>query len=298
LDHFTAKGNIGEQFSKHQEALLERLLVKTHSPLSSAFSVDQTVNLIPSLFNLVKWLERRRLSGEIEYAIIFRTFGDEHDVHNVCSEFNDFCQGKHAYFALDDDLKESLKNKILDLTEKPDNYAIGYLYVNGNEGHNSYLVTGSLKRPVEMNQAVDPSIPIEQLIQHQKPSPDRVHLIKGVKDIYSTLLRATQDGTSAFYRDYWYWWNANREEAESGKRFVIDPEDQSILQIFFDDNAVMPGWPTRGIISLIDANTGHTLDQNQHAGLNIWKSEPYLAIMDDHYFEKCVQESEKKWFNK
>jgi hypothetical protein len=253
------------------------------------------VNLIPSLFNLIVNLEGRKQKEGIDYTIVFRTFGDSHDVEKVCFEFNRFCNGTHEYFSVEKDLQEALKLKTINLTESPDNYTIGYFYVNGNDSNGSHLVVGSLNRPKEMNQVVDPSIPVELLLNHQQSGRKSVRLISNVEQIYNTLLKEIGNGRSLFYRDYWYWWNSHREESQCGKRFIFDPNDHSTLQIFFDDNAVMEGWPNRGIVGLIDANTGEILDQQKYFKVTFWNSEPYNAIMDEHYFEKCVLESERNW---
>jgi hypothetical protein len=286
MDKFTESGHVGEMFVQYKTELLEKLTVNQS---------DEYVKLIPAFFNMVLSLEQRRINNEIEYSIIFRTFGDVHDVKNVVAEYNDFCLGRHPRYT---NVPPSLRDKAINLQEGSHNLTIGYLYVNSNHKNGSYLIGGSLNRVRLMDGIVDPSVPIDELLHNQKPSRDSVKLFSGVHEIYNTIMEQTKTGACMFYRDYWYWWSANREFSDSGKRFIIDPTDTSVLQIFIDDNVTMPDWPTKGIVSLIDSNTGETIDQKPYLNVLLWDCKPYCAITEETYFENMILQAEQIWKGK
>lgn len=85
-------------------------------------------------------------------------------------------------------------------------------------------------------------------------------------------------------RDYYHFWKTRNEFPRAGKLLIDDPEDVSMVQMFFDDNV---GHMSAHIVDARDVRTGESLQFSKvkHAQLN--KAEPVHAILDPKYFVRC-----------
>ena len=82
---FTDPGGIGEACREHYNALLASMTV----PSADAAGEPEFYFIVPALFHLVREL----LSRNVDFALIFRTFG--RDIQEVAKEWNTFIEGHH-----------------------------------------------------------------------------------------------------------------------------------------------------------------------------------------------------------
>jgi len=57
-------------------------------------------------------------------------------------------------------------------------------------------------------------------------------------------------------RDYYPFWKSRNERSRAGKLLLLDPADENVIQIFFDDNI---GHGSANIVDVRDAKTGEPL---------------------------------------
>jgi hypothetical protein len=92
-------------------------------------------------------------------------------------------------------------------------------------------------------------------------------------------------------RDDWEHWMKGEMGSQYGKPFIVDRNNDRILEVFFDDNINLID-NKKNIISPIDANTGSPIaikelaDQHQ-----IVRVDTLQAILNDNYFIEHVQEA-------
>jgi len=98
--NFTEEGGLGFQFTPDKEKLLEALQVPTRRTQRKNNTVNEEVlistqpserkkevQLLPSFFNMVNYLQDMKESQQIESSmIVFRTFG--HDIPDIIEEYN------------------------------------------------------------------------------------------------------------------------------------------------------------------------------------------------------------------
>ena len=93
-------------------------------------------------------------------------------------------------------------------------------------------------------------------------------------------------------RDYYFHWALNREASCAGKLLLLDFEDESLHQIFFDDNIWIGSEKDTCIVDVRDSKNGETVSPESVLGKNLVKVEPKDAILDSEYFinevNKCL----------
>lgn len=57
-------------------------------------------------------------------------------------------------------------------------------------------------------------------------------------------------------RDYYPFWKSRNERSRAGKLLLLDPADDDVIQIFFDDNI---GHGSANIVDVRDVRTGEAL---------------------------------------
>jgi hypothetical protein len=221
---FTEPGNIGERFRNHFDQLVRHM--------------SEKVFIMPAFYRLISTLHER----EIEFRIIFRTFGT--DAVEVAEEYNSFCTNQHPRLTHQFDLshRSLLPTSFAKLSRTPSCVKL--------EALSPTLTTfGDSSSPPTL-----------------VPSGG----VAGVKNIYEFLYRSLLSDSHAFsiQDDFSYWDSCgerfsflfpslhNSDSDESGKLLLIDSrhEDTEILQvseschpphsavilmatqIFFDDN--------------------------------------------------------------
>ena len=106
--------------------------------------------------------------------------------------------------------------------------------------------------------------------------------------IYSFLMDTLgAQGSIAVQDDFWIWWK-NGMSPKHGKVFYVDPDDVSVHQIFFDDNAR----PELSNVSCIDLHNGDFVSEKRSRDKFIVAVDPLRAIIEQDYFLKKIEECE------
>lgn len=90
-------------------------------------------------------------------------------------------------------------------------------------------------------------------------------------------------------RDYYPYWKQRNERATAGKLLLLDPDEQEVLPIFFDDNV---GYGAAHIVDVRNAVSGEPIPFDQSNGKNLVKVAPLNAILDPKYFIRALAECE------
>ncbi|EFC42885.1 predicted protein [Naegleria gruberi] len=270
---------LGSEFKRDFEQLKKLLLRK--SSMDRGVTIDNAtekdfVNIIPAFFQLMLHLcETRR-----DFQLIIRTFGSKEDIDSVIEEFNSFCAGSHPDFSLTDLQKEFFQNKQI-LADKDE--MVGHVYRNSPT--NAYFIPNHL----EFVDGMLSFTPVEKLNLGSRK------VISGFKDIYNNIVEKSKTGESRLIRDFYYWWCANSMYTHSGKIFLIDENDNDVMQIFFDDNvSVYAEFPLKGIVDLRSVNTMEPLDQSVYLDSFIVNAYALDFIRDDQYYVNKLIQAEIK----
>ncbi|KAL0482031.1 hypothetical protein AKO1_013286 [Acrasis kona] len=261
------------------------------------------VNILPGFFDLLLHLTNKNR----DFTIIFRTFGDMHDISLVTKEFNLFCSGLHPRYT---NVPSSLELKQLLVDPNIPNKNVGFMFLHGPSAEQVHLFTGSIERPLLLKDLMNQQeiSNLEEVVNSNSVVP--LEMYTGYKSIYNTVSQHAKDGRTCSYRDFYYWWNVNNERSHAGKVYVVDPSDTKTLQIFlyvifiskdpndlFSDDNVYMGHesPSRGIINMRDSRTGENMRHEQFVDMLLVHVEPFDAIRDPLFFIKKVELCEKKW---
>lgn len=247
------------------------------------------VNILPAFFHMVDYL----IMSNRKFKIIFRTFGDLHDVELVMTEFNKFCNNEHHRFRTNDEyLANRRKNYVLDdsVWQIGTNLSIGYFYVDGECQSNVHLVLGSIARPAELDSLQISQQQLCSFITERQPTTS---ILNGFDAIYK-FIQSTPHCCMAL-RDFYYWWNAHNERPEYGKLHLVDTSDTRVLSIFVDDNIRMFGFPNKGIVNLRDAHTGEPLPQEHYLNTFLHHVCGYKLVVDHQYYIKMIEHHEKSF---
>eukprot|EP01080_Neovahlkampfia_damariscottae_P006115 gene6115-10122_t len=271
-NRFTEKGFPGEKLRKFYDELLEKLTLKETK------NDKKYVFILPTFFKMILDL----IKDKIEFSLVIRTFGI--DIDEIAEELNLFCEGKHPNYP---NVKFNGENGTKDL--RLHGTKTGNFYRNGDLEDHLYLVEGTIDQIEDMDHKKYSNVSaVESFYENHQ----NISVTSGYEKIYSKILSSNE--TRAF-RDHYHWWNSNNRSPDSGKVFIVNPEDKDVLQIFFDDNIIMEG-ENNGIVNLRHVN-GVSLDINEHLGVFVHHVEALCSITDENYFYNLIQKSLKA-FNK
>ncbi|KAK9905768.1 hypothetical protein WJX75_005992 [Coccomyxa subellipsoidea] len=274
---FTEPGEPGEMF----RGVYEQLKAALALPCETRAAVDSSSksqylfgggarHILPSFFNLLKHLQAQKR----DFSIIFRTFGA--DILEVVDEMNMFATGQHPCYPevrMDGsdgsatDLRMSLPEStgaFVRTTARPD----GTVLLEG--ASEAVLKESELSR--------------ETLQRSADAGEGR--LLTDFSAMHSAIMAKTSRGNRAYaFRDYYPFWKSRNERSRAGKLLLLDPADQDVIQIFFDDNI---GHGAAHIVDVRNAATGEGLAFQDVVGRHIVKVEPLNAILDPQYFVRAV----------
>jgi len=95
---------------------------------------------------------------------------------------------------------------------------------------------------------------------------------------------------NAGIRDDYNYWNSNSQHQPFSKPLLIDNNDSSVIQIFFDDNVKSDPGSLINIVNPIDAETGESLDVNELIQNHmIVQVNGVQALLDENYFVNAVK---------
>jgi hypothetical protein len=111
--------------------------------------------------------------------------------------------------------------------------------------------------------------------------------LEKVDEIYKFFQEST--GHIAI-QDDWHVWNQDGERGRSGKYFIFDPQDQSTLSLFIDDNINTNPDSEFNIVQPIYTD-GTRVSVHQYLGRNIFVAEVIDAILDDDYYIDMINQA-------
>ena len=117
-------------------------------------------------------------------------------------------------------------------------------------------------------------------------SGSQIH--SGFDDIHAALnAQVNQPGCHAMaIRDYYPFWKHHNERSHAGKLLLHDPDDDSVLHMFFDDNI---GYDDGHIVDVRDVSTGGPMPFPDVKNKNLIKVEALNAILDNKYFIRAIE---------
>lgn len=128
--------------------------------------------------------------------------------------------------------------------------------------------------------------------EEQQKRPEEVAIFEGIEHIYNKFRECSLHQETLIIRDDFPWWQANRYEYHAGKPLLVDCDDFDIHPILFDDNI----WPHMGnakIVDVIDITNHMKVSFEKAHEVFIMAANPLLAVYDDQYFIKAVQQCER-----
>eukprot|EP00899_Mesostigma_viride_P017433 jgi/Mesvir1/25691/Mv01890-RA.1 len=292
---FTCRGQPGEMFSGVHDRLLRALEMSQHvhvpPDIAGKAGHMEQVSILPSFLRLLRHLHSR---GR-RFSVVFRTFGT--DILEVAEEMNLFCVGKHP-------LAPSVRMDGVECGSHRGSHTSGEtittdLRIYPDENVGVFLRDGfgpdgtTLAIPCGTN-LLGAGAVSRQLLDEEAPVECEQRTT--FREIYNEIIaRCCAHGntrnTTLALRDYYKFWKAHQERAKAGKLLLIDPSDEEIHQIFFDDN-ISNG--SAHIVDVRDVRTGAPLPFSEANFKYIMKVDAMNAILDDRYFIRAVHQCEAK----
>jgi len=270
---FTNPGQPGEKFRHLYQEMLNKMslgdeeckkLEAAGIPVRGESEGTAYHFLVPAFFELIIDLSKK---GR-KFTLVFRTFGT--DMDNVQKELNLFCEGKHPYYPNvrfdgsgdSQDLrlhKENCGKISYDMKPKPK------------------LTWGAFRNSENW--------------RYRESTDSKCKTIEGDREVFDSIKTKAMKGLTTGISDDWRWWHRNNKRSEFGKLFLIEQEDESCHQMFFDDNI------NEGDLAIVDCRDLQTLDPIPYE--NAYKvyvefADSYDIITDKRWFIKAIGEMELK----
>ena len=194
-----------------------------------------------------------------EFAIIFRTFGRDGNV--VLQATRDYLEGKSF----------NVKSK-----KQHEPQASG-LPVQG-PAHDVNFSMGEITR--SSNQ-ISMKCPEDHLV------------LSNLWDIYKYFSQT--NGVKLFVDDY-EWWKAQEFNSLGAKPLLIDPGDDSVHHVMFDDN-FRPNKPEDSVVNLLLAEKGRfsIVDPASFDDVCVVKADLYQSICNRNYFIEKIEQCERNY---
>lgn len=281
---FTSEGNAGHGLVNDHASLLKKLELPPANGADTTELVQRAgldaspyFFMVPAFFRFVEHLHDR----DIAFNLIFRTYGD--DLVRIAQEFNCFCEGKHPFFphAKMDGSGGSIDRRIhLTIDEETDATGprFGTFY---RADEFTALVMGTFDQPSKDDAVYND-------VSFYKDYRD-VRVVEGIPAIHRFLTeewRAKQ--TTLAIRDFYPFWFRNCEDATTSKLLTLDPRDDSVHAIFFDDNILEHD---AHIVDARNARDGSAIPFEQTKDVNLVRVEPLDVIRDEEYFARRFEEA-------
>ncbi|CAJ1445899.1 unnamed protein product [Effrenium voratum] len=266
---FTEPGQPGEElrpfYQQLESSLAGHRMVGTNMVIAAFFEL------------LVELLNKGR-----SFSIVFRTFGS--DLPAVQAEFNAFCAGQHPKYP-DLRLDGSAEGKP-DLRLKAENTGSWY-----RSSEDMSVVWGTVT--LEEDLAAAGGV-LDEFLSH--PDNSGLTSSRGLEAVVEELRLRTSQPSVLALRDYFPYWQRGGQHGPYGKPLLVDTCDHRYHPVFFDDNITLDTEDTK----IVDARdkTGRALWPVYAQRYFICRAEPLLALLDDRYFIRKVEEKERCFFRK
>ena len=281
--------NEGAFFKPVYEKLLKSIKLPANSVNTA--DIDENVmqcydnkryHIIPAFFKTMLYLKKRKR----DFSIVFRTHGRE--LGRVIEEFNNFCEGKHPAFN-----GEAGTHLVKFDGSKPGSkdYRIqgrqtGMFFRFSPHITDIRFLMNTLEREKCENH--------DQLIEHYGGQIEEgtINLFEdSIEEQYAVMIDTLRRlNAMAIQDDFWAYWN-NQKSNDLGKVLLIDQNDFSVQNIFFDDLAV-PG--PNSNVDVRDLATGEKIPEKKYRDKYVVRADIFQAFQEHDYFIKKIDECEKK----
>lgn len=212
--------------------------------------------IVPSFYKLLDHLYQ----SNREFAIVFRTFGG--DGHVVLQATRDYLHGRHIIVELQ--------------SENPQKS-----HESGMPVQNSTQVNFTTGKITRSSNQITMNCPEDHLV------------LSNSLDMYKYFSQT--NGVKLFVDD-WEWWKAQEYHSLAAKPLLIDPSDDSVHHIMFDDN-FRPWVPEDSIVNLLLAEQGSfcSVDPALFDHVCVVKADLYQSICNRNYFVDKIELCERNY---
>eukprot|EP00439_Symbiodinium_sp_Y106_P020047 s3172_g2.t1 len=267
---FTEPGEPGEALRPFYEQLQDAL--------KGEGRMVGTKMVIPAFFELVSQLASQGRS----FSVVFRTFGS--DLPVVQEEFNAFCAGLHPKYP--DVRLDGSKPGFPDLRMVPENTGSWY-----RDAKQTSLVWGSTTLEEDLKAAGGD---LDQFLAD--PANAQLRSSTGFETVMKDLTAKTSKPCALGLRDYFPYWHQGGQHGPFGKPLLVDTRDHHRHHIFFHDNILLDDLDTK-IVDVRD-KTGREIWPVYAQRYYLCRAEPLLAILDDSYYVRKVEQYEALFHRK
>jgi hypothetical protein len=269
---FTNPGHPGEKFRYLYEKMLGEMLLGDEErekleaagiPVRGEREGKAYHFIVPAFFKMIIDLTKK---GR-KFSIVFRTYGT--DLNHVQKELNLFCEGKHPCYR---NVRFDGSGKSRDLRLHDENCGkIAY-----DMKPKPKLTWGNFRNAENWG----------KVALESKCEP-----IEGNRQVFDSIKTKAMKGLTTGISDDWRWWHVNNSCAQFGKLFLIEQEDKSCHQMFFDDNV------GKGDLKIVNCRDLRTLDPVPYDDafkVYVECADSYSIILDKMWFVKAIEAMEKK----
>lgn len=277
--------NEGKVFKKTYDKLNQKMTLPAHSKSKSNISDrlkekydNRRYNAIPGFFKTLKHLKDQNR----EFSVVFRTHGRELPI--MIEEFNNFCEGNHPAF--DGGQNELIKFNGVDsrdLRIKPKQTGMYFRF--GKELNDVSLLMNTIER-VQCKTH-------DELLEHYGGQIEEGTIAlhsDSIDENYAVIMDTIfKNGSMALQDDFWVYYT-NKDDNDYGKLLLIDQNDFSIQNIFFDDMAVEGDTCN---VDVRDLATGEKIKEKKFRNKYLVRANIHDAILDDQWFIKQIEICER-----
>mmetsp|Transcript_2835 Transcript_2835/g.3485 ORF Transcript_2835/g.3485 Transcript_2835/m.3485 type:complete len:414 (-) Transcript_2835:15-1256(-) len=255
---------------------------------------DEPYSILPSFFRFYNDLAHKCKSEkpEVEFKIIFRTFGIDHKI--IYDEFIQYLKGQHQIFKFDFPVDNPIKhvygncgNIFRSKEERTEIVLVSGMYPNKDllENARETIFDKTLSKDETLS-ALKSYFTEKQFDLYNSELLD-IH--RGLKEINDFIMQ-NEDHFMILQDDY-ETWHYRDEKSNFAKPLIIDTQNlDKVVQIFFDDHC---NPYEECIVNAIDLVTGDSIAYEDHIGKFSFKACPFSAIMNEDYFIEKVDEINK-----
>mmetsp|Transcript_17977 Transcript_17977/g.15897 ORF Transcript_17977/g.15897 Transcript_17977/m.15897 type:complete len:282 (+) Transcript_17977:390-1235(+) len=242
LDNFMKDDqSYGYQLKEIFEEFLEQMRIK--KPIEEGHKLckylDTYYSIIPAFFKFHNYLAQKQKEEQIEFKIIFRTFGVDHEA--ISNEFMEFLYNKHPIFENNYPIEEyksepfTQYGKIMrSLTDQEDIILIFGLKPSKSHKDLFQSIRNTIFNSDSPDSIHSSLLSLLEESGYEDYSPSELKLYRGVNKIQD-LFTSFKKPFLCIQDDYEAWEYHDHNDRFS-KPLIINSLDKSIHQIMFDDH--------------------------------------------------------------
>mmetsp|Transcript_3887 Transcript_3887/g.4481 ORF Transcript_3887/g.4481 Transcript_3887/m.4481 type:complete len:449 (-) Transcript_3887:172-1518(-) len=128
--------------------------------------------------------------------------------------------------------------------------------------------------------------------KQKEENPDIINVFEGFEAIYRRFGEATEVGETIAIRDDYPWWKTNHFASTAGKPHLINPMDDHVHPIFFDDN-IKAAHGQSHIIDVLDIHNKTNIPFKEANDKYVVAAHPLRALVDVNYYVNALQTCEE-----